>query len=152
MARARWLDHDEQESWRAFLDANRLLMAALDRQLQRDAELSLADYDLLVRLSEAPERRLRMSELAEATLFSRSRLSHAVSRLESAGWVVRTACPEDKRGLFAELTQAGMDKLTAAAPGHVAAVREHLVDVLSPAQLRQLGEISTAVRAQLNGH
>jgi DNA-binding MarR family transcriptional regulator len=151
MARTRWLDHDEQRSWRAFLDADRLLMAALDRQLQHDAELSLADYDLLVRLSEAPDRRMRMSELADATLFSRSRLSHAVSRLEAAGWVVRTACPEDGRGLFAELTEAGLAKLASAAPGHVEAVRRHLVDVLSPEQLAQLGEISATVREHLAG-
>lgn len=131
------------------MDVNRLLMAALDRQLLRDAELSLADYDLLVRLSEAPDMRLRMSELADATLFSRSRLSHAVSRLEVAGWVVRTACTDDKRGLFAELTEEGLAKLADAAPGHVDAVRHHLLDVLSDDQVRQVGEIFSAVRTHL---
>lgn len=151
MAGDGWLDHEQQRSWRAFLDANRLVMAALDRQLQRDAELSLADYELLVRLSEAPERRLRMSELAEATLYSRSRLSHAVSRLEAAGWVQRTACPEDKRGLYAELTEAGHAKLVDTAPGHVAAVRQNLVDVLTAQQLDQLGRISATLRDHVNG-
>lgn len=145
----RWLDEDEQRTWRRFLDVNRLLMAALDRQLDQDAGLSLADYEILVRLGDAPERRLRMSELADATLFSRSRLSHAISRLEGLGWVQRAACPEDKRGLFAELTDAGSATLRSAAPGHVRAVRARLFDQLTPAQARQLGEIAGAVRDHL---
>lgn len=145
----RWLDEDEQRTWRAFLEVNRLLMAELDRQLSQDAGLSLADYEILVRLGDAPERRLRMSELADATLFSRSRLSHAISRLEGLGWVQRTACPEDKRGLFAELTDAGWATLRRAAPGHVRAVRAHLFDQLTPVQARHLGEIAAAVRDHL---
>jgi DNA-binding MarR family transcriptional regulator len=146
----RWLSAGEQCDWRAFLDASRQLLAELDRQLQRDAGISMADYELLVRLSEAPEHRLRMAELAEVTLFSRSRLSHAVSRLELAGWVVRTACVEDGRGLFAQLTEDGQAKLAEAAPGHVAAVRASLLDVLSPEEFRQLGHLSARIRQHLD--
>lgn len=149
MEEPRWLDDDEQFAWRAFLEVDRLLSVALERQLQADAGMSLADYELLVRLSDAPDRRLRMSELADVTLNSRSRLSHAVSRLEAAGWVERTACPEDKRGLFAHLTDAGFDALVAAAPGHVAAVRRHLVDRLERDEFRRLGAMLDAVRRPL---
>ena len=85
----RWLNHDEQRAWRAFLNANRLLFEAIDQQLQREAEIPHAYYEILVRLSEAPGRRLRMSELADASKYSRSRLSHAVARLEEQGWIRR---------------------------------------------------------------
>ena len=144
-----WLTSDEQRTWRQFLDVDRLLLRELDRQLQRDAGLALADYEILVRLSEAPGDRLRMSELAEATLYSRSRLSHAVTRLEGLGWVEREECPGDRRGLFAQLTTAGRSKLEAAAPGHVRAVRRHLFDPLNPEQARQLGEIAATLRRAL---
>ena len=103
-ADTRWLDDDEQRTWRAFLTAQRLLFDRLERQLQRDAGLPHAYYEILVRLSEAPDRTLRMSQLADSSLSSRSRLSHAVARLEAAGWVRRRACAEDRRGAFAELT------------------------------------------------
>jgi DNA-binding MarR family transcriptional regulator len=151
MDEPRWLDAAEQRTWRAFLDANRLLLAALDRQLQADSGLSLADYELLVRLSEAPDRRLRMNELAEATQYSRSRLSHAVSRLEAVGWVERRACPEDRRGLFAHLTDTGYRVLAAAAPGHVAAVRSLVFDPLTATQARALGQIAGVLRDELTG-
>ncbi len=121
----------------------------VDAQLQRDAGLSHADYEVLVRLSEVPGRRLRMSELAEGVLFSRSRLSHAVTRLERAGWVRRESAPEDRRGMVATLTDAGLATLRAAAPGHVTAVRELLFDTLSPQQVEQLREIMHALRARL---
>ena len=146
-----WLTGEEQRTWRQFLDVDRLLLRELDRQLQRDAGLALADYEILVRLSEAPGERLRMSELAEATLYSRSRLSHAVSRLEGLGWVEREECPGDRRGLFAQLTAAGRSKLEAAAPGHVRAVRRHLFDPLTPEQARQLGQIAAMLRRALEG-
>ena len=100
-ADTRWLDDDEQQTWRAFLTAQRLLFDRLERQLQRDAGLPHAYYEILVRLSEAPDRTLRMSQLADSSLSSRSRLSHAVARLEAAGWVRRRACAEDRRGAFA---------------------------------------------------
>jgi DNA-binding MarR family transcriptional regulator len=138
----RWLDPDEQRTWRAFLTASRALMDTLDRELQRDAGMPHAYYELLVRLSEAPERRLRMSELAEASGSSRSRLSHAVARLEASGWVRREDCPTDRRGQVAHLTDEGFAALAAAAPGHVEGVRRHLFDALSPAQIEQLRGIS----------
>jgi DNA-binding MarR family transcriptional regulator len=146
----RWLDDDEQRTWRAFLTAQRLLFDRLERQLQRDAGLPHAYYEILVRLSEAPDRTLRMSQLADSSLSSRSRLSHAVARLEAAGWVRRRACAEDRRGAFAELTDEGLAKLEGAAPGHVEAVREDLLDALTPAQQRALREISQSLVAHLS--
>lgn len=147
----RWLDPDEQRTWRAFLTASRALMETLDRELQRDAGMPHAYYEILVRLSEAPERRLRMSELAEASGASRSRLSHAVSRMEAAGWVRREECPTDRRGQVALLTEAGFATLAAAAPGHVEGVRRHLFDALTPAQVDQLRRISETLADHLTG-
>ncbi len=141
----RWLDADEQRAWRAYLAATQLLQARLDRELQRDSGIPHAYYEILVRLSEAPGRTLRMSELADRCLSSRSRLSHAVARLEEAGWVRRESCPTDRRGSFARLTDAGFAALDAAAPAHVESVRRHLFDRLSPTQVAQLREISEAV-------
>ncbi|MGC5329211.1 MarR family winged helix-turn-helix transcriptional regulator [Micromonospora sp. DT62] len=147
----RWLDPDEQRTWRAYLTASRALMEALDRELQRDAGMPHAYYEILVRLSEAPQRRLRMSDLAEASGSSRSRLSHAVARLEAAGWVRREECPTDRRGQIAVLTDKGFATLAAAAPGHVEGVRRHLFDALSPAQVDQLRRISETLAAHLTG-
>src|SRR5829696_5327004 len=141
MTGIRWLDEREQRAWRAFLAASRLLLDTLDRELQHDAGMPHTYYEILVRLSEAPDHRLRMSDLADAMLASRSRLSHAVARLEEAGWVRRMSCPTDKRGQFAMLTGHGLRALADAAPGHVEAVRTHLLDALTPAQVDQLGEI-----------
>ncbi|WBB82350.1 MarR family transcriptional regulator [Micromonospora sp. WMMD882] len=141
----RWLDPDEQRAWRAFLAASRALMATLDRELQRDAGMPHAYYEILVRLSEASGRQLRMTDLARLTDSSRSRLSHAVSRLEAAGWVLRRDCPTDRRGQLAVLTDAGFATLAAAAPGHVEGVRRHLFDALSPAQVDQLRRISESL-------
>lgn len=146
----RWLDPDESRAWRAFLHASRALMATLDRELQRDAGMPHAYYEILVRLSEAPQRRLRMSELAEATGGSRSRLSHAVARLEEFGWVTRQDCPTDRRGQVAVLTEQGFAVLAAAAPGHVAGVRRHLFDHLSRTQVDQLRDICETLVAHLD--
>lgn len=145
----RWLDEDEQRMWRAFLGATRGLMETLDRELQRDAGLPHAYYEILVRLSDAPDHTLRMSELADACGSSRSRLSHAVARLEANGWVRRQGVPNDRRGQLAVLTDQGYDTLAAAAPGHVEGVRRHLFDPLTPAQVAALREISQAVLAGL---
>jgi DNA-binding MarR family transcriptional regulator len=139
------LTDEEQLAWRAYLHANLLLTETLDRQLQRDSGLPHGYYEILVRLSEAPGRTLRMSQLAEASQSSRSRLSHAVARLEERGWLRREVCPTDKRGQLAVLTTEGFAALEAAAPGHVEAVREALFDPLTPEQVRQLREISEAV-------
>jgi DNA-binding MarR family transcriptional regulator len=145
-----WLTPDEQRAWRAYLEASRRLLDTLDRELQRDAGMPHAYYEILVRLSEADERTMRMSDLAAATGSSRSRLSHAVARLEEAGWVARRSCPTDRRGQLAALTDAGYAALSAAAPGHVEGVRRHLLDPLTPEQLRQLGEISETLVAHLD--
>lgn len=146
-----WLTADEQRTWRSFLSAGRLFFDLLDRQLNHDAGLPHAYYEILVRLSEAPERTLRMSELAEHSLASRSRLSHAVARMEEAGWVERRACPTDRRGANAHLTDAGFARLAEAAPGHVAAVRTHLFDQLTVEQQHALREISEKLLAHLGG-
>ncbi len=141
MPEPRWLSAEEQRVWRGYLTATRLLASQLDRELQRDSGIPHTYYEILVRLSEAPDRVMRMSDLAEASDSSRSRLSHAVARLEEAGWVRRTTCPTDRRGSFAVLTDAGFDVLVAAAPGHVEGVRQHLFDPLTPEQVATLGEI-----------
>ncbi|WP_405095095.1 MarR family winged helix-turn-helix transcriptional regulator [Micromonospora sp. NBC_01412] len=147
----RWLDPDEQRTWRAYLAASRALMDTLDRELQRDAGMPHAYYEILVRLSEAPDRRLRMGDLADATGSSRSRLSHAAARLEASGWIRREDCPTDRRGQVATLTAAGHAALAAAAPGHVEGVRRHLFDALSPAQVDQLRRISETLSDHLTG-
>jgi DNA-binding MarR family transcriptional regulator len=145
MTEVRWLDAREQNAWRGFLTATGAFMEHLDRQMQRDSGMPLAYYEILAVLSEMPDRSLRMSELAAMCRSSRSRLSHAVSRLEEAGWVRRRACESDKRGAFAELTDSGFAVLEKAVPGHVNAVRRHLFDVLTPQQLDQLDEITSAI-------
>lgn len=149
MSEPRWLDDDEQQAWRAFLGANRLLFDRLDRELQRDAGMPHTYYEILVWLSETPGRSMRMSELADRTLSSRSRLSHAVSRLEEAGWVRRDDCPTDRRGALAVLTDEGFAKLVSAAPGHVEGVRTHLFDQLTPEQVVQMRTISEAILSHL---
>lgn len=145
MPETRWLTADEQRTWRAFLAANHVLFETLDRQLQRDAGIPHAYYEILVRLSEAEGRALRMSHLADRSQYSRSRLSHAVARLESAGWVRRAEYPGDRRGQVAQLTDEGFAALAAAAPGHVEAVRRMLFDPLAPHQIQQLRCISEAI-------
>ncbi len=134
-----WLDEDQQQLWRAWVRASTLLPDTLSRELQETHGLSLADYEVMVHLTEKPERRLRMSELAERTLVSRSRLTHQVDRMERAGWVVREPCSEDRRGSWAVLTDAGHEAIIAAAPTHVAGVRRHLVDLLGRTEFTKLG-------------
>ena len=149
MTDVRWLSDDEQRIWRLFMDAVRDFNAHLDRQLRRDSGMPVAYYEILVHLSEAPGRSLRMSQLAELARSSRSRLSHAVAALEKAGYVSRCATDADRRGSVAQLTDAGFGVLEAAAPGHVTEVRKHLFDVLTPEQQQKLGEISGAVQEGL---
>ncbi|GAB3266243.1 MarR family winged helix-turn-helix transcriptional regulator [Kineosporia babensis] len=144
-----WLSGTEQAAWRALLDSTRMLFAALDRQLAADSDLTLTDYDILVRLSEAPNNRLRMRELADLTLSTRSGVTRAVTRAEQAGWVRRVECEEDRRGMNAELTEAGRAKLAASAPGHVRAVREMLIEQLTAEQLGQLTEIGRRVQDKI---
>ena len=145
MSEPRWLNASEQRAWRAFLRAAQQLQAQLDRELEREAGMPFAYFQILVMLSEAPDRTMRMSDLAERTWSSRSRLSHAMDRLEERGWVLRTSCPSDKRGAYAVLTDAGFAVLAAAAPKHLESVRRHVFDRLTPEQVQQLAAISTQI-------
>jgi DNA-binding MarR family transcriptional regulator len=145
----RWLNAQEQQTWRTFLSASKLVFEQLDRELQRDTGIPHAYYEILVRLSEAPDRALRMSALADRSQSSRSRLSHAVARLEENGWVTRESCAEDKRGQTARLTDQGFAALESAAPAHVESVRTRIFDPLTPEQQDALREISTAMLAAL---
>jgi DNA-binding MarR family transcriptional regulator len=140
-----WLTAEEQRVWRSYLHATTLLEDHLDRQLQRDAGMPHIYYGLLVKLAESPRRRLRMTELAMHAKITRSRLSHAIARLEKNGWVRREDCPSDKRGQFAVLTDQGAEVLAQAAPGHVTVVRNALFDRLTPEQQKSLGEIMQIV-------
>ena len=141
----RWLAPDELSAWLVYVATTSLLDGALDRQLQRDSGMPMAYYLILAMLSDVPGRTLRMSDLAAMASGSLSRLSHVVSRLEARGWVRREACPGDGRFINAVLTDDGWAKVVATAPGHVAAVRRLLIDVLTPEQLRELGAISDEV-------
>lgn len=144
-----WLDADQQAHWRAWLAASILLHDRLSREMQAQHGLTMADYEILVRLSEEPDRRIRMSDLADRTLSSRSRLSHQIDRMEKSGLVMREHCTEDRRGAWAVLTEHGWQVLVAAAPDHVRSVREHLVDVLSPTEFRALGKACAKVADRL---
>jgi DNA-binding MarR family transcriptional regulator len=137
----RWLDDWEQATWRAFWLTTRLLAQSFERDLQGETGLPMSYYEILVQLSEAPDRTMRMSQLARYSNVSRSALSHAVSRLEANGWVVRRDCPTDRRGALATLTDEGFAVLEAAAPAHVESVRVHLFDQLSRDDLAQLREL-----------
>ncbi|HVL84989.1 MAG TPA: MarR family transcriptional regulator [Pseudonocardia sp.] len=145
----RWLDDDERDAWLSYVAMTTLLEGALDRQLQRDVRIPHAYYRILAMLSEVPDRTLRMSDLAAVTQSSQSRLSHAVARLETAGWVRRTPCPDDRRSTLATLTECGFRVLAAAAPGHVEAVRTRVFDRLTRQQVHQLHAICQAVLAGL---
>lgn len=149
MTEARWLDDDEQRTWRELVLATRLLFEALDRQLQRDAGIPHTYYLILAMLSEAPDQATTMGHLAELTHLSPSRLSHAVARLERHGWVRRTDHPSDRRTTLAHLTGTGAAALADAAPGHVAAVRHYLFDRLSREQQRALREALATMREGL---
>jgi DNA-binding MarR family transcriptional regulator len=144
----RRLSEREQRAWRAFLATTQSLYDALDRQLQRDAGMPHAYYVLLAMLAEAPDRALRMTDLATVTNSAQSRISHAVARLEEAGWVRRKKCPTDRRGNIAVLTDEGFAALVKATPGHVATVREQLFDALAPEQVEALTAICEAVAAK----
>ena len=141
----RWLSTEEQKDWRAIVSMLNLLPAQFDRDLQLSHGLSISDYEILVRLSENPERTMRMSELAEYTLASRSRLTHQIDRMVKAGLVERRACESDRRGLLAVMTELGWQTLVKAAPDHVESVRTRLMDALTEEQFKTLGEISRQV-------
>lgn len=149
MADVRWLDEHEQTVWRGFLQMQRDLQARLNRQLQQDAGLSGADYEVLVNLSEAPSTRLRAFELADSMQWEKSRLSHHLTRMERRGLIRREECETDARGAFILLTADGRRAIKKAAPLHVGEVRRAFIDVLSAEQLDALDGITRAVLDQL---
>src|SRR3954452_12939137 len=141
----RWLNREQQQAWVRLIAMVELLPGVLDSQLRRDADLTHFDYFVLAMLSEAPERTLRMTALAVRTNATLPRLSHVVRRLEDRGLVERFPCPEDGRATNARLTSSGWDKVVETAPGHVATVRENVIDALSRQQLAQVTEIAGAI-------
>ncbi len=151
MADTRWLNENEQRAWRAFIAAQRVINARIESQLQHDSGMPHTYYEILVRLNEAADGRLRMSELAMATNGSRSRLSHAVARLEVNGWVRREGVADDKRGQVAIITDEGIAVLEQAAPGHVGAVRQVVFDALSEQQIEALYDVCAALAEHAGG-
>ncbi len=146
-----WLDADDLATWLSWLRLSAELPAALNRQLQADSDLTLQDYDVLVQLSGTPEGRLRISALARAIHWERSRLSHHVKRMEARGLVVREACDDDGRGNFVALTPAGSAALDLAYPGHVRTVQELFFGGLDAAERRTLGGLTAKMLAQVGG-
>ena len=141
MAAPRWLDDVQQQAWRGWIDATRRIQIATDRQLKDDSGLTGDDYEVLVRLSEAPDHRLRMTELAESVNNSPSRLSQRIDRMAGAGLVCRDRCEEDGRVSYAVLTDEGFERLRNAAPGHVEEVRRQFVDRLTDDEIAFLAEV-----------
>jgi DNA-binding MarR family transcriptional regulator len=145
----RWLKDVEQQTWRSWLEVMRLLPAQLEDRLHERHSLNLTDYQVLVELSEAEEGRLRMTELANRTSLSKSRLSHQIGRMERAGLVERQDCPSDRRGAFAVITQQGWDLIRAAAPEHVNDVRELFIDLMSPQEVAVVGQAMGIIAEKL---
>ena len=152
MPEPKWLNDQEQSTWRAVVAMIRTVNEELERQLQRDAEITHASYQVLVVLSEHKEDAPRMSDLAVSLAWSQSRLSHVMAWMEKSGWVRRIPCPTDKRSYLAKLTAKGRRKLAEAAPGHVAEVRHLVIDALTDEQQRALAEISDAITARRRTH
>ncbi|MEE2031173.1 MarR family winged helix-turn-helix transcriptional regulator [Rhodococcus chondri] len=136
-----WLTADEQNAWRLYMDGTNRLMSVLNRNLQEQHGLSLAEYRILVMLSETADGSLRMSDLADGVLSSRSRLTHQIRRMEDDGMVVRSSCPDDGRGVLATVTDEGRRRLAEAAPTHVDDVRNNLIDLLGKTQVKALARI-----------
>ena len=150
MNNLRWLDEGEQCAWRSYLQMHGQLLARLNRRLQADSGLSLADYEVLVRLTEVPEARLRPFELQRGLQWEQSRLSHQLTRMQRRDLVSREGCTDDGRGAFIVLTEAGRRAIEAAAPGHVDAVRRLFLDGLTRDQITMLGRLSTQVLTRLD--
>jgi DNA-binding MarR family transcriptional regulator len=146
---SRWLSEEEQRAWRGLLRMTSQLNARMNRQLQQDYGISLADYEVLVVLSEAPEGRLRVFEVAGALAWEQSRVSHQLARMQRRGLITREDCPTDARGAFAVLTGAGRAAIERAAPAHVETVRQLVFDGLGRDQLIALAEITTGVLDRL---
>lgn len=147
----RWLDADEQRAWRALVLGTTLLFDRLEDDLRREFGLSIAEYEVMVRLSEYPDHRMRMSRLADAMAHSRSRMTHTVARMDLAGLVSRCEDADDGRGRFAQLTDKGYAVLVAAAHVHVTGVRQHLVDVGDAEDFAALGRFMNLVADRLIG-
>lgn len=147
----RWLDEDEMRAWRSYIVASHMLEYRLHRELQEGHGISHADYEILVRLSEQPGHQMRMSQLAVDVASSKSRISHQVARMETAGLLRRIGCPSDGRGVLAVLTEQGFDQLKRAAPTHVAGVRKHFVDLLSREEQAILAQVFDRVVTHLHG-
>ncbi|MET0196441.1 MULTISPECIES: MarR family winged helix-turn-helix transcriptional regulator [Nocardiaceae] len=145
----RWLTDSQQEAWRSVVAIITRLPAALDTQLQRDSSLTHFDYFVLSVLSEDPNRRIQLRDLAKFANASLSRLSHVVTKLEKIGWVRRESI-EGSRGSYAVLTDAGMDKVVESAPGHVATVQALLFEGLDDDQVTALGRLSSTILTQLD--
>lgn len=145
----RWLTADQQRAWRSYLLGSTLLLERMDRDLRENHDLSSPEYEILVRLSESPDRQLRMANLADSVKNSRSRITHTIARMERAGLVERRQCPSDGRGVLAILTDAGVRRLEAAAPLHVESVRQAFIDVISDEALQTIGTAFEAVAESL---
>ncbi|GII01971.1 MarR family winged helix-turn-helix transcriptional regulator [Planobispora takensis] len=147
MTGARWLDAREMAAWRAYLSASHLLERRVEEQLKAESGLTHAQYEILARLSDAPDRRLRMTELARGVVVSKSGLTYQIGQLEKRGLVERATCPSDDRGVLAVLTDRGVECLRRTAPGHVAVVREVLIDLLTPDELEMMTRVMSKVEA-----
>ena len=145
----RWLDDAQQHSWRALMMGMTLLTERLDDDLRREFNMSLNEYEVLVRLSERPGRAMRMAQLADAMAHSRSRVTHTVSRMEAAGYITRGTTPEDGRGVIATMTDQGYELLVRAAPCHVESVRVNLVDLVDEADFAAVGRVFDRVADHL---
>ena len=145
MPETRWLTPPQQRDWRAFVDGSVRLLDVLDQSLKTGHGLSMAEYEILVRLSEAPDKKLRMAQLAAEASHSRSRLSHTCTRLESKGLVRRETCPSDKRGVLAHLTDEGFSALERASHDHVNTVRDFFIDAVDPTDLEAIGRSFSAI-------
>ena len=145
----RWLDEHQQRAWRSYLAMNAQLNARLHRQLQADSGLSLADFAVLVQLTDSPDERVRVLELAQALQWEKSRLSHHLARMQRRGLIARQDCPEDARGTFIVLTPPGRKAIEDAAPRHVDTVRDLVFDQLTPDQVDTLHTIAKQVLARL---
>jgi DNA-binding MarR family transcriptional regulator len=144
----KWLNPREMKAWRSYITASRRLLEALDSDLDGH-DLSMADYEVLAQLSDAPNRRMRMSELAEIAMLSKSRLSHRMKVMEKAGWVRREVCSDDKRGSYAVMTEKGWRAIVKAAPDHVESVRNRFVDNLTSKDQEELAKIFDRVTTKL---
>ena len=145
-----WLNPREMKAWRSYIIASRRLLDALDFDLDQH-DLSMADYEVLALLSDAPERKMRMNELAELAMLSKSRLSHRIKVMEGVGWIKREACPDDKRGYFAVMTDKGFKAIAKAAPDHVESVRSRLLDHLTVKDQEDVTRIFDRVTNKLRG-